>query len=211
MVDSEDLKIYFYDSFLSSDQFDEETNGTGYITIKPTEILLHGGVTSNSYALLNYSYNNFNPVYAELILKLHFASKTNIIAFVGFKETLDEPTDPMTESHLGIFIKDNKFYFSSANSLSQQKVEIPTIDVTKVYEYKLTNNSLYYKPLPQAESYLGLPTFTTAERVFHHLQNNSTYPPEDKVHYLVFYIKNTSTSARYIKLYKVIYKEEYAD
>lgn len=211
MVDIEDLKIYFYDTFLATDQFEEETTGTGYIVKKPSEIKMSGGVTSGSSAFLNYKGIFFNPKYAEAIFKIHLSSKDDVVAFWGFKSSLNAPIDPMTESHVGFLIMDNKVYLSSADGYNQQKTEIGTIDVTKVYEYKIKDNAFYYKPLPQIESYLGLPYFDRVERTWRHLQTNTNYGPEDKVHYLVLYLQNNTLLQNFLYINKVIYKEEYAD
>lgn len=207
----DDLKIYFYDTFLSVDQFEEQTNLTGFIVKKPTEIKMSGGVTANSYALLNYKGNYFNPKYSEALFKLHLNSKQDIIAFWGFKESLDPPTDPMIENHAGFLIMDDTVYLTTGDGVNQQKTPIVTIDVTKVYEYKIKFNKFYYKPLPQIESYLGMPTIDRVERTWRHLQTNSNYPPSDQVHYLMIYIGNSVTAQKLLYLNKVIYKEEYAD
>lgn len=210
-LDIEDLKIYFYDTFLSTDQFDEEVSGTGYIHKNPCEIKLHGGVTSGSTARINYKTVFGNPRYGELIMKMILSSKENIIAFWGFKETLDPPALDMVESHAGFLIINNKIYFSTGDGYNQQRVEVVTIDTTLMYEYKIKFNEFYYKPLPQVIDYLGIPTVTRVEREWKLLQTNSTYVPENETHYIMIYLENLTTTTKYINVDRIIYKEEYAD
>lgn len=210
-LDIEDLKIYFYDTFLSTDQFDTETIGTAQILFRPSDTKISAGVTQNSYALVNYKGISFNPLYSEIIFKLRLNSKRDLVAFWGFKSTLSEPTLNMTESHCGFLIYNNKTYFTSADGYTQQLVEVNTIDPTLMYEYKIKYNEFYYKPLPQVETYLGLPSVRAVDRVWKLLQTNSIYAPENKTHYIMIFIKNKTTTEKYISLNRVIYKEEYAD
>lgn len=211
MVDIEDLKIYFYDSFLSEDQFNILDGGSGYVEIKPTYLKMSCGVTKSSYAHINYDGKFFNPLYAEAVFKLQLNTKTDMIAFWGFKDSLDAPTANMTESHAGFLIADNKIYLSTADGDNQQKVEINTIDVTKMFEYKIRYNEFSYKPLPEIEMQLSLPTIISVDRVWKLLQTNSNYPPENQSHYLVAYIGNNATTGKYLYINRIIYKEQYAD
>jgi len=215
----EDLKIYFYDSLLSTDQFESEKEGTAYITYKPTEIKISAGVTSDSYSYLYYNGSFFNPKFSEFVAKLKLNSFSDCFIFFGFKESLDVPTTTMDESHAGIMIETSagvpKLYFTTGRvydgAYDQQKVEINTIDPTMMSEFKINYNKLYYRLLPYIISYLGVPTIQKQDREWSLLQTNNNYPPEDETHYLVFYIKNLTTTEKYILLNKVIYKEEYAD
>lgn len=211
MVDIEDLKIYFFDSFLNSDQFESLTSGDAYYNHAPTDLLLNAGTVENSYIRLNYIGNNYNPLYSEIVFKLNLSSKDNIFAFWGFKKTLDAPTENMTESHAGFMIINNKVYLTTADGDNQQKVEIVTIDITKVYEYMIKFNQFSYKPLPQVEIYLGMPSISRVARVWKLLQTNSTYPPENEVHYIMMYLQNKTIIQKTLNINRIIYKEEYAD
>ena len=210
-TDIEDLKIWFYDSFLSKDQFQSVKYGTGDITFKPTEIKVSAGITTDSYSYLYYNNIAFNPKYSELILKLNINSKINVKAFWGFKKTLTEPSLNMTETHAGFLIINNKMYITSADGENQQKAQIVGFDPTKIYEYKIKYNKFYYKPLPQVITYLGLPYIERVKREWKLIQINSTYPPEDETHYIFVYVKTSEPSEKYILLNRVIYKEEYPD
>jgi len=214
-LDIEDLKIYFYDTFLSTDQFEEEIVGTGEILYKPADIKVSAGVTSLSSAFLNYKGIFANPHYGELIFKLRVNTKENVLAFWGFKESKNDPTYDMVESHCGFMIATvnniPKIFLTSADGNTQQRVEVATIDPTLMYEYKIVYNKFYYKPLPQVISYLGLPTIKSVDRSWKLLQTNDIYPPEDKTHYIVVFIKNTAITEKYLRLNRIVYKEEYAD
>jgi len=207
----EDLKIYFYDSMLTSEQFEADTGGTGYITPKATEMKMSAGVTSESFAWINYVGPYFNPLYAELILKLKLNSKRDMFAFWGFKEGLGNPTFNMIESHTGFMISNNKLYVSSANGYTQQRVEIMEIDPTLMYEYKIKNNEFWWKPLPQIETYLGLPSIRRVERIWKLLQRNTNYPAIDEAHYIIIFVSNLTITEKYLLLNRIIYKEVYAD
>jgi hypothetical protein len=209
--DVENLKIYFDDCFLSTEQFEEKVTGDGYTNIYPTEALISSGIASGSTAGLYYCFKTFNPTYAELVIKLCMNTIKDCVAFWGFKSTIEEPTSTMRESHIGLMVENGKLYFTSANGDNQQKVQITGIDVTKTYMYKITNNTLFIKPLPQIETYLGLPTIKSVKMEWNKVQENKTYPPDDIVHYILFFIKNTAGTERYIRLNRVIYKEDYAD
>jgi len=210
-LDIEDLKIYFYDSMLTSEQFEADVGGTGYITPKATEIKMSAGVTSGSFAWLNYAGPYFNPLYSEIILKMKLNSKENVFAFWGFKETLADPTLNMTESHAGFMISGSKLYVSSADGYTQQRVEILAIDPTLMYEYKIKYNEFWYKSLPQIETYLGLPSIRRVERIWTLLQRNTNYAPENMTHYIVLFVSNLTITEKFLLLNRIVYKEEYAD
>lgn len=215
MVSIEDLKIYFFDSFLSTNQWTENSSGTAYITKKVSNILMHAGVTSGSIAKLYYNHINFNPQYSEIVMKMSFHSKQDIFAFWGFKETIADPTPDMVESHSGFMIDNGKFYISTGDGVAQQKVEIVTVDVTKMFEYRIKYNEFSYNPLPITETYLEMPEVPsfppTPFREWKVIQTNYDRVPLDQVHYIMFYLKNLSIGAKYLNLNRVIYKEEYAD
>lgn len=138
-------------------------------------------------------------------------SMDDCFCFFGFKETLTEPTYNMVESHAGFMISGGKLYASVADGDHQQRVEIVGIDCTRVQNYKIAYNKFYIQPLPVVEEMLGLPEIISIERIWKLYTTLSNYPPENQVHYIVQYIKNTVNSDKFIRFNRFIYKEIYAD
>jgi hypothetical protein len=215
MVDIEDLKIYFFDSFLSTEQIEESVTINGYNNWKIGEIVMSTGVGQNGSSHIFYDNKIFNPKYSELIFKLRMNSIENVKAFFGFRSNITEPEKTMTESHVGILIDSGKVYFTSAsediNNPGQQITEITGLDMTKVYEFKIAGDKLFIKPLPQVESYLGMPTIKRVEREFKLVMQNSTHGPDDQYHWITLFIKNTTNAEKLLYLNRIIYKEEYPD
>jgi len=215
MTDIEDNKIYFEDSFLSTETIEEVTTQDAYTNWNLAEIQMSTGVASTGSDFIYYSSKAFNPTYGELTFKLRMSSAADCFAFFGFKENLTAPTEVMAESHIGIMISGGKLYLSSASEdihhAGQERLEIVGLDMTKVYEFKIAGNKVYYKPLPQVEVYLGMPTIKTAVREWHLLGELSNYTPDNQVHYICLYIKNTTGTEKLIYLNRIIYKEAYAD
>jgi len=211
----DDYKIIFFDCFLTSEMIDFTFAVNGYANKKLTNISLSTGVGEGGSVLMSYNKAAFNPTYGELVFKLSFNSKENVKAFLGFRSNLTEPTSVMTESHSGIFVEQvgekTKVYYTTANEESQQKVEIVTLDITKVYEFKIAGNQLYYRPVPEVVQYLGLPHVEPGSREWKLIQSNDTYPPKDNLHYITFYIKNTTNDEKIINLNKISYKEVHPD
>jgi len=213
--DIEDPKIYFFDSFLPTMQTNEIKAVNGYSETALGEIVLSTGVGQGGYDHLYYDSKIFNPKFSDLIFKLRISDLTDVKAFIGFRTNITAPDINMVESHVGILIWQvagaTKIYFSSADGVNQQKVELEGLNMEDVYEFKISFDKLYFKPLPQVESYLGMPTIKRVERVYTLLQQNSTWTAEDQVHWIALYIENTTNAERLIYLNRIIYKEEYAD
>ena len=208
---TEDLNKYLYDNYYSTEQLNLTTTGTGYLRNNIFELSQETGVTESSISMINYSLNYFNPLYAEAVWKCYMNSMDDCFAFFGFKETLAEPTFNMTESHAGIMVSDGKLYASVADGYTQQRVEIVGIDMTRVQNYKIEYNKFYIQPLPVIEIMLGLPKVISVERVWKLQTTLSNFPPENQVHYIVQYIKNTVGADKRIVFNRFIYKEVYAD
>jgi len=172
---------------------------------------MSSGVTQGSVAMANYNNLRFNPLYAEAVWKMSMNDMDNSLVFFGFKETLLEPTIDMIESHAGFFINDGKLYASTADGATQQIIEIVGIDATLNYNYKIEYNKFSLMPLPVYEESLGLPTIFSVERVWKLLTTLSNIIPENKVHYIVQYIKSATGGTKSITFNRFIYKEVYAD
>ena len=208
---AEDLNKYLYDEYYSTEQIDETTTGTGYLRINLFELSHETGVTQNSICMTNYNVPYFNPLYGEAVWKCYMNSMNDCFAFFGFKETASEPTYNMVESHAGFMVNDGKLYASVADGYTQQRVEIVGIDMTRVQNYKISYNKFYIQPLPVVEEELGLPSVVSIERVWKLMTTLSNFPPENKVHYIIQYIKNSVGADKIIKFNRFIYKEVYAD
>jgi len=213
--DAEDLNKYLYDEYYSTENLDLTATGTGYLRPHIFELSQETGVTENSICMTNYNLNYFNPLYAEAVWKCYLNSMDDCFAFFGFKETLAEPTYDMTESHSGFMLYEGKLYATVADGTTQQKVEIVGIDMTRVQNFKIEYNKFYVQPLPITQETLGIPgiltTFPEIERVWKLQTTLSNYPPENQVHYIIQYIKNTVGADKRIVFNRFIYKEVYAD
>jgi hypothetical protein len=211
MEDTEEYKTYFDDCFLSTAQFNKVKKEEGNTTERIGELTLNTGIKEGGSVLMDYNNIIFNPLYSELITKVRLSGKKNILAFFGFKENLTEPKETMTESHAGFLVSNGKVYVSTGNGANQQKTHIQGLDLTKVYEYKIKYNEFYIKPLPSIVTYLGLPIVKEELREFKMIQKNTNYKPKNQVHYIVFFIKNTTGEEKYLRLERVIYKENYPE
>ena len=212
---AEDLNKFLYDNYYSTENQETLETGTGAVTSRILELDLSTGVTEGSIAMANYNFNYFNPLYAEAVWKCYMNSKDDVFMFFGFKETLAEPTHDMVESHAGFMVYLGELYATVADGTTQQKVKITGIDVTRVENYKIEYNRFSVMPLPLVEEQLSLPgilsTFPTIIREWKLLTTLSNYPPENKVHHIVQYVKNTVGATKYIRFNRFIYKEVYAD
>ena len=211
----EDLNKYIYDNYLTTDSLNSTTTNTGYIRTNIFELGLETGVTESSVALIYYNLNYFNPLYGEAVWKCIMNSMDDCFVFFGFKETTDEPTYDMVESHAGFMVYEGNLYATVADGTTQQKVLIEGIDMTRVENFKINFNRFYIEPLPAIESELGLPmqptTFPPIIRSWWLATQLSNYPPQNQVHYIIHYIKNTVGSDKIIKFNRFIYREVYAD
>ena len=218
-ADTEDLNKYFYDNFSTTERIEETTTQTGDVETAIFEQTLSTGVTASSICMTNYDYNYFNPTYGEAVWKLRVNSMDNAKVFFGFKETTAAPIFPsegqMTESHLGFMLDWENgachLYASCSDGTTQRKVEIVGIDMTRVENYKISANKFSIMPLPYVEEELGLPHVYSIDRKWREVVDLSAYPAENKVHWIVQYIKNLTGEEKYLKINRFIYKEVYAD
>lgn len=208
---NEDLKIYFDDNFRTTETIEDIETGSATTEVRVTELIHETGSTQSSISETYYNLNIFNPVYASAIYKVYLSSMENVFTFFGFKETIAEPTFAMTESHSGIMCYNGKMYVSVADGYTQQRIEIPTIDMTEVKQYKIEFNKFYMQPLPQIEEILGIPNILSVNRIWGLVAECNSYPPINQVHYLVNYIKNSVNSTKRMTINRFIYKEVYAD
>jgi len=208
---AEDLNKYLYDEFYSTENIEALTTNQAEVTTNIFECEINTNNISNSIAQCFYNLNYFNPLYGEAVWKLRLNSMADCFVFFGFKETISEPTFAMVESHAGYMVNDGKLYASVADGYTQQRVEIGGIDMTRVENYKIEYNKFSIMPLPVIEEELGLPTIYSVDRTWKEMTTLSVNPPQNKVHWIMQHIKNTTNQAKYIKINRFVYKEVYAD
>ena len=213
------FKLFMHDNFLSTDKINSAVLGTGEVTDAVMSLKLSTGILSNSYAKIYYELPLFNPHYSQIIFRVRLNSMASCIAFFGFKETSADPSFDMNESHAGILVYNGKVYASTGRLVSegppaiyeQQRVEITGIDMTRDFLYKIIGSSFYTQPLPQIIPYFDTFRIITPDRIWTLNSANTTYPPNDHVHYIVAFIKNFVNSNKYLDISHITYGEEYAD
>jgi len=208
---AEDLNKYIYDNYYSTEKIDLTITKTGALGNNIFELSLETGVTANSICMVNYDLPYFNPLYGEAVWKCYIDNADDCFAFFGFKETKAEPTFNMIESHAGFMINDGKLYASVADGKTQQRVDFPEMDPTRVQNYKIEYDKFYIMPLPKIEISLGLPEILSVDRVWKLKTTLSNFPPENKIHYIIQHIKNSVNANKIIKFNRFIYKEVFAD
>jgi len=211
----EDLKIYFYDMFNSTEQIEEKTTAEAYNIWEIGEITMSSGIPTGGYSMIYYNKAIFNPKYADVIFKLRLTSSKDIKAFFGFRTNITEPDINMTESHIGVLIWNvggkTRVYLSSGNGSNQQKTEISGLDLTETYEFMLSEYGLYIRPTPKTLIIHGIPTDISVDRTWKQYTRNTTITPINTKHYLTIYIGNLTNAEKILYLNKIIYKEKYAD
>lgn len=208
---AEDLNKYLYDEFYSTEMLEVLTTNSAAANTNIFECELNTGSVAGSIAQSNYALNYFNPLYGEAVWKLYLNSMADCFVFFGFKDTIGEPTYSMVESHAGFMVYQGKLYASVADGYTQQRVEIGGIDMIKVENYKLAYNKFSIMPLPYIEEELGLPEVYSVDRTWKEMATLTNNPPENKVHWIMQFIKNSAGAAKSLKINRFIYKEVYAD
>ncbi|MHA1228363.1 MAG: hypothetical protein ACTSPV_16645 [Candidatus Hodarchaeales archaeon] len=185
---------WILENFQSTEQINTAVTQTAVINPLLHEFTLRTGVQEGSEARAYYERNIFNPVYAKALFRLYMNDMKDCFAFFGFKQSNSAPTYNMAESHVGFMVNDGVLYFSSArddvDNPGQQRQPIVNIDI---------------------EEQLGLPVVVPVTRKWSQPLTNGTYPPEDRMHHLLFYIKNNVGKDKYLRVRKLVYWEDYAD
>ena len=214
---------FLFDNFCSTENLNAAETGTAEISSSIFELKLNSGVLASSTAKAYYNLNLFNPVYSNLYMRFYLNSMADCKVFLGFKESTDDvdwaDAVQVKESSVGLMVENGKLYAYSSRMTaagppavySQQKTEISGIDVTKDFIYKIINEKFFTQPLPQVIPYFDDFRIITPNRIWTQRASNGTYPPEDKVHYLVFCIENTTGAEKILRIKNITYGEEYAD
>lgn len=202
---------FLFDQMYSSEQMDTLSTGSAAVEPKIFELALSTGVLENSTAKAYYNQPLFNPVYATAYARFFMNSTADVFAFVGFKETNENPTLAMVESHQGLMINNGKLYASSADGSEQQRVEISGIDPTKDMIYKIKANAFSTFPLPQVIPYFDGFRIITPDRIWTEKARTANVQVKDQVHYFMFFIKNSVNVNKILRLKALTYGEDYAD
>lgn len=208
---AEDLQYYIYDNYLGTENLIYDSTYTGAVTAKLCELKISSGVVQDSLAVCYYDPVIFNPLYSRAVWKLRIDEPDDCFVFVGFKETINEPTFEMTESHAGWMFKDGHVYVSVADGYTQQRIEVIGIDPVRWMNYAIEYNKFSAMPLPIVEEALSLPTIISVERVWKLMHTLTNYPPINQVHYVVHSIKNSTNYEKNLYVQRFIYREVYAD
>lgn len=208
-------KIVMYDNFQTSEQLGSSLTSTASCTKNINSILLETGVYSPSSALAYYKINAFNPLYSTLCFKARFNSIANVTAFIGFKETLADPEHDDTESHAGILIYNNKFYFSTGYTqglvAKYRNTNIPDLDPARWLVYRIDAQLFKWYSVPVVTPYFDGFVTTDKGRAWSSSYSNSTCTPNNKVHWLVAYISNTTNANKTLEISKLFYQERQPD
>lgn len=213
------FNLYLLDYFKGTEHIYTANTQTGYTTAETFSLKCETGVQQDSVNKWYYDSKYFNPRYGKAYIRLRLNSMADCFMFVGFKSTLDDPTWNMTESHVGLMLREGVLYLSSANELGaapdQTREAVSGVDLTSDYIFEIANDTLSTFQLP-----LIVPYFDTM--VWDKLGNTSTYvwqqkaqtaetPPDDQTHYFVFYLTNTVGSNKYATIRQITYGERYVD
>lgn len=209
------FNLFLVDNFYTTEQLIEVFTQTGFSTKELFRLELSTGIQADSTIKFYYNLNKFNPHYSKAYFRLNFSSLKDVLAYIGFKRNFTDPTYDMTESHSGLLIYQGKPYLSTGNQIGLsagfQNTEISGIDFTRDFIIKIENNKLSTMPLPQIIPYFDTFRIISPDRIWTLKVTNSTYPPEDLTHYMVFFIKNLTNENRDLTLRHFCYLEEYAD
>jgi hypothetical protein len=217
------LKTYFHDPFLGTEMIDTATTQTAVALKHVGQVIASTGVQQDSESRVNYERAFFNPRYSVLRFKARTNSMADCFAFFGFKSTLTAPTWHMTESHAGFMIYQGTLYAVTGGSLKDNPPDVVDYQATPIMDintadwhvYEIEFNRFRYYTTPYTVPYFDkdvLPKLKQGlTRKWSGKYVNGSVLPEDKMHYIVFYIKNSVGATKYIELQHVNYAEVYPD
>lgn len=206
---------FLIDQFYSTERLNEVVTQTAGISKEIFQLLLSTGIQEGSTAKVYYDLNRFNPWYSKAYFRVRLNNVSDTFAFVGFKKSFSDPAIDDVESHSALIINDGKLYLSTGNEIGvatgYQNTEISGIDLTRDFIIMIEKNRLSTMPLPQVIPYMDTFRIISPDRVWTLKVTNSTSPPEDVVHYIMFFIKNETNEDKIMTLRHFCYLEEYAD
>jgi len=218
-----ELKTYFHDQFLGTEQLARAVTQTGEITEELAQLRLSTGIQEGSTARANYNRQMMNPLYSKLYVKLRMNDMRDLDMFVGFKYDIGTPSWGMTTSCAGLFMdykNDNsKLYWYTGNGdldhPKYQAVPISGIDTRSWHVFKMEGNRVSYWSVPYTVPYFdknvlpGLKQGMT--RKWSQVYACGSVMPADVNHYLMFWLRNRVGATKYMDVEKVNYAEVYPD
>ena len=209
------LQHFIVDNFMSHDHLTTAVTQTGSTSIRMCDTNLQTGIQSGSTARLNYTYPLFNPLYSKLYLQTRLYALSDVFAYFGFVEEIDTPTIDMTQSHAGIFIKDDVVYWSTGDgaalSPNYKNTPITQLDVTRDIIYMLESYKMKWYPTPLVQPYFSKMLPETGLRKWSNEYSNGSCIPKDTTHYFMWYIENETGLNKEMFIKKFVFAEDYVD
>lgn len=209
------LNRFVYDNFLTTESLVSSLSGSSALQPKLFAVDLSTGIQQDSENMLSYDNNLFNPVYSQAYVRFTMPEITNCFAFIGFKQTLAAPTLDMTESHAGIIVSGGKIYWSTGGTKGTRtgytNHSMTGLDLARDSIFLIENSKLMYYPLPVVVPYYDSFYVKSLGRVWSLKARNTSFTPEDRAHYFVVYIKNTTGNNKSLLLKNFTYLENYVD
>jgi len=212
-------KIFFHDNYHSGDHITEAVTGSGEAAVTPRSMLLKTQLISGSTSRTNYYSSLYNPRYSRALIRLRLGSMSDVFAFWGFKDTLDAPAWNMTESHAGFMLYQGNLYAVTGDggspSANKKQVIVSGIDCTRDLVYEISDYNFRWYSVPYLTSYFDEQVEPSLEKIrfrkWSPTYSCATIQPQNKVHYLLFYIENLVNSNRYMEVKSLTYHEEFSD
>jgi len=212
-------QYFILDNFMSDSHLEGSVTQTGSTSIRMCDTILDTGVQGNSTARLNYIYPLFNPLYSTLYLRARLSSLNDVFGYMGFMETLEDPTFTMTQSHAGVFFYKAvgvvQAYWSTGNgatlSPTYKTTVIPNLDFSRDMIYELKGPGMRWFPLPLIQPYFARQIVKQELRKWSAPYVNSSCIPKDQAHYFVWFIKNTTNVTKQMYVVSFNYTEDMRD
>jgi len=206
---------FLIDQFYSTQRLVEVVTQTGAVSKELFQLKLSTGIQANSTVKVYYDLNLFNPHYSKAYFRVKLDSAADVFAWIGFKKSFSDPAFNDVASHSAIMLYNGNLYLTTGNELGvaagYQNTQVSGIDATKDFIFKIEKNKLSTMPLPQIIPYFDTFRIIAPDRVWTLRVTNSTSPPEDMAHYIVFFIKNSTNNNKTLTVSSFCYGEEYAD
>jgi len=210
-----DNKVFHYDNFASTEHVSETVTSTAAVTRTLQSVLLETGVLSTSTAKAYYSTNIFNPKLSDFIFKARLSSIADVLAFIGFTETLADPVYNSVESHAGLLIYNDHVYFSTGFTdgvtTKYRNTEIKGLDPTRWLVYRITGHAFSWYSIPVVVPYFDDFYTTDAGKVWSQVTMHSDTMPLNMVHYFTAYIANETNENKTLELAKLLHVERHPD
>jgi len=203
------------DNFYSTERLVEVTTQTGAVTKEIFQLQMETGVQEDSTTKIYYDLNRFNPHYSKAYFRVSVSSMADVFLWAGFKKSFSDPAYDDTETHSALMIRNGNVYFTTGNELGiatgYQNTQLSGIDLTKDFIFKIEGNKISFMPLPQITPYFDTFRILSPSRVWTLKATNSTNPPEDQTHYVMFFISNSTNVNKIATVKHFHYLEQYAD